>query len=88
VFTIWGTCGIPANATAVSSNLTIVGPAAQGHLLAYPANIGPPTISTINFGAGQTRANNAVVTLDTQGRMAALPAADTDLILDVNGYFQ
>jgi hypothetical protein len=88
VFTIRGTCNIPPTATAVAANLTIVSPSAQGHLLAYPANIGPPLISTINFRAGQTRANNAALTLDTQGRIAVMPAGDTDLIFDVSGYFQ
>jgi photosystem II stability/assembly factor-like uncharacterized protein len=89
VFTIRGDrCGIPATATAVSANLTIVNPSAQGHLLAYPADIGPPSTSTINFRAGQTRANNAMLTLDSQGRIAVTSTADTDLVFDVSGYFQ
>ena len=51
-----------------------------------------PTVSSINYVAGQTRANNAVVPLNASGAMAAFvgqPAGTTvHLIVDVNGYFQ
>jgi hypothetical protein len=63
-------------------------PSAQGHLLAYPADIGPPSTPTMNFRTSQTRANNAVLTLDSQGRIAVTSSADTDLVFDVSGYFQ
>ena len=45
-------------------------------------------MSTINFRAGQTRANNAIVPLGTGGTLAVQSAAPTHFILDVNGYFE
>jgi len=53
-----------------------------------------PAVSTINFSAGQTRANNAIATLaaDGSGYLIAFAVVagggSVDLILDVNGYFQ
>ncbi len=55
-------CGIPPSATAVSLNVTIVDPTGSGFLKLYPGTTEPDT-STLNFGAGRTRANNAVVGL-------------------------
>ena len=51
-----------------------------------------PATSNINFSVGQTRANNAVVLLATNGAgsLATLngAAGTVHFILDVNGYFQ
>jgi hypothetical protein len=88
VFVITDQCGIPETARAVSFNVTVTQAGAQGHVLLYPAGVSPPLVSAINFRAGQTRANNAIVPLGTGGALAVLSAAPTHLILDVNGYFQ
>jgi hypothetical protein len=88
VFVITEQCGIPATARAVSFNVTVTQAVAQGHVLLYPAGVSPPLVSAINFRAGQTRANNAIVPLGTGGALAVMSAAPTHLILDVNGYFQ
>jgi len=86
-----GTCGIPADAKAVSANITIVGPSAPGSLIAAPEGIAPGTANIV-FDVGETRANNAVLALTGNplgnvGFTATLNGA-THLILDVNGYFQ
>jgi hypothetical protein len=50
-----------------------------------------PDTSTINFSAGQTRANNAVITLDAGGLLAypvLVGSGTVDLILDVSGYLE
>lgn len=92
IFLIRGRCGVPNTATAVSVNLTAVDPSANGYLTVYPSNLPLPSASTINFRTGLTRANNALVTLDTAGQVTAstgIPAGSTThLVLDVNGYFQ
>lgn len=41
-------------------NLTVVSPATGGHAVVYPGPTRPPT-STVNFGAGQTVANGAMI---------------------------
>jgi hypothetical protein len=49
-----------------------------------------PTASTINYSAGLTRANNAIVPLGVSGDLAVYSgqgAGTVHVILDVNGYF-
>ena len=92
VFTLAGTCGIPAGATAVSANVTVTGPAASGNLAIYPGDGALPGTSTINFSIAQTRANNAMLRLSTDGsgtiRVHDAAAGSVHLVIDVNGYFQ
>src|SRR5262249_39062140 len=74
--TVAGSCGIPSQAGAVSANLTVTQPTSSGSLIFYP-NLGPaPATSTISFSVGQTRANNAILYLDSrgQGTVQVLPA--------------
>jgi subtilisin family serine protease len=80
-------CAIPLTAKAVSVNLTVTAPAAQGNLRVFPAGVPVPLVSSVNFVAGQTRANNAVVSLGG-GSVTVLSTAATHFILDVNGYFE
>ncbi len=93
-FTITGgACGVPATAVAVSVNLTAVDAAAAGYLTLFPGDgAGPPVASSLNFSAGQTRANNAIVFLATDGtgtiKVKNGSAAALHFVLDVNGYFQ
>jgi hypothetical protein len=89
-FAIAGRCGIPSTARAVSVNVTVTGPTAPGFLTLFPGGGPPPLASTINFRAGQTRANNAVVTLGGAGDIvvrAGMASGNVHVILDVNGYF-
>jgi hypothetical protein len=87
-----GVCGIPSTAITVAVNATAVGSATQGYLTLYPGDAaGPPLTSTINFIAGKTRANNAIVRLATNGGTIAVKngsAGSVHFVLDVNGYFQ
>ena len=90
-FPVVGVCGIPPGARAVSLNITAVGGATGGYIVLFPADQSLPSTSTVNFQAGQTRANNAVLGLSSTGDLAALAAlaggGAVHLILDVNGYF-
>jgi hypothetical protein len=87
-FALAGLCGIPADAKSLSVNVTVTQPAAQGHLIVYPGGSPVPGVSTLNFRAGQTRANNAIVPLGTGVTIAAVSSTTTHFILDVNGYFK
>ena len=86
-------CAIPATASAVAANVTVVAPSAAGHLTLYPGNYPPPATSTLNFRAGSTRANNAILPLATDGsgtlavHLTAPAPARADVVLDVAGYF-
>jgi uncharacterized repeat protein (TIGR01451 family) len=92
VFPMAGRCGIPPTARAVALNLTVTGPTGIGHLRAYPATLSPPAMtSVLNFTAGLTRANNAVVELSPAGEIAVfngMASGTTHLVLDVTGYFE
>jgi len=79
---------------AVVLNVTAVNPGAPGDYRLYPADTSMPTASAINFAPGKTRANNAIVSLGTGGRVTArcdMPAGSTasaHLVVDVSGYFR
>jgi len=94
IFPVTGLCDVPPSATAVAINVTVVGATDQGNLRLYAAGGSAPTSSSINFSVGQTRANNAIVTLGTDGQIAVrcdMPAGSTghtDFVFDVVGYFQ
>ena len=90
-FVLVGQCGIPAGATAVSLNFTVTQSTAAGHIAAFPAGTPVPFVSTLNYRAGQTRANNAIVTLGQNGAIAVVCSQSdgkVDVIIDVNGYFR
>jgi hypothetical protein len=91
-FVLTGSCGIPATATAVSVNIAETQAQGSGHLRIYPAGAPLPNVSVINFSAGQTRANNAILLLGPSGDINVYVGIGSglhvDFILDVNGYFQ
>jgi uncharacterized repeat protein (TIGR01451 family) len=90
-FTIVGRCGIPATAWAVSINAAVTNATAAGNLRLYPGGTPVPGSSTLNYAAGQTRANNATVSLGPAGDVTAFcgqASGTADFILDVNGYFE
>lgn len=87
--TFAGTCGISATAKAVVANVTAITPAAAGFLAAYPTGAAWPGNSTINYRAGKTRANNAIIILSNDGRATVLNnGAAQHFIIDVTGYFE
>ena len=91
VFTLTGRCGIPASARAVAANVAVTAPAGTGHLTLHPGGTALPLASTINYGSGQTRANNAILLLGVAGDvrvMCGQGSGNVELVLDVTGYFQ
>ncbi len=85
---ISGSCGIPATAQAVSFNVTVTNTAGPGFIVAYPTGSAIPDVSMTNYLAGQTLSNAAIVALGTDGKVTFVAGvSDTDLILDVNGYY-
>ena len=87
-FTLTGQCGIAAGAQAVSLNITVVSPAGLGYVLLYPEGGSQPVVSTLNFTAGQTVANAAIVPLGANGGITVAAAlSNTELLIDTNGYY-
>ena len=90
VFVLAGRCNIPVTARAVSVNVTVTGPSDFGHLVLLAAGGATTTTSVINFRPGQTRANNAIVTLGPAGDVlvrTGMGSGSVQFILDVDGYF-
>jgi uncharacterized repeat protein (TIGR01451 family) len=92
-FGLVGACGIPATARAVSLNIAVTQPNATGFVTLFPAGGATPVVSTINYAAGDTLSNNAIVPLSADGRLSAFIRQATagttmHLIIDVNGYFE
>ena len=87
-----GLCGVPATATSAAVNITVTDPTSPGHLRLYATGPAPGLFSSLNFSAGQTRGNNALVQLSALGQVDALPTMPTPgtvhLIVDVFGYFE
>jgi hypothetical protein len=85
-----GNCvAIPAEATAVSMNVTIVSPTAQSNLRVYPADVATPTVSNLNWLPGQSPTPNKVdVKLSDDGRIKLYNHAGTvNVLADVVGYY-
>jgi len=90
-FIVSGGCGIPQSASAIAANVTVTQPTAPGHLRFYAGGDPVPSVSTINYSIGQTRANNAVLSLGPNGDFVVRcgqSAGGVQLIVDVVGYFQ
>jgi hypothetical protein len=82
-----GSCGIPANASAYSLNVTVVPSGFLGYLTLWPTGNTQPLASTINSYLGVAVANAAIVSAGTNGAVSAYATNPTDVILDINGYF-
>lgn len=92
-----GISGIPADASAVVINLTVTGPTwpclfrSFGYVTAYPYWTNQPDASNVNFAAGQTVANQAVVPVGADGKITVQNFSnfsEVNLIVDVTAYFQ
>jgi hypothetical protein len=92
-FVAMGVCGVPASARSVSVNVTVTNAGANGALVLYPADLpAAPNVLTLAFHAGQTRANNVLLGLASDGsgafNLASSAMAPLDAIVDVNGWFE
>ena len=70
-FGVAGRNGVPADAKAVSGNVTVVGSSASWAVYVGPISTATPTTSSLNFEAGQVKANNLTAALDSSGRLCA-----------------
>ena len=86
-FPVAGLCNVPSSATAYSLNFTAVPNEPLGYLTVWPTGQGQPIASTLNAPTGTTTANAAMVQAGTSGEIEVLASNDTNLVIDVNGYF-
>lgn len=80
---------VPSGTKAVAVNLTAVHPAGKGYLTAYPCGTAVPLASNLNYYANVTVANQAIVKVDSLGRICVTASdASTHLLVDLVGYFE
>ncbi len=80
---------VPAGATAVLVNLTIVSSSAAGFLAAFRNGIAWPGSSSINWDhSGATVANTTVVAVSTSGLFSVYASNPVDVLVDVIGYYR
>ena len=81
--------GVPVGADAVAINVTVTGTQAPGFVSVYPCaatSDTPPNVSNVNYVAGATVANSAVVPLSTDGYLCVKAVGATHALVDVAGY--
>jgi hypothetical protein len=91
-FHVIGAGGVPEGASAVTGNLTVTQQSAPGYLYIGPIATNNPTSSTLNFPAGDDRANAVTVALGTDGTLSVTYVASSagqtaHVVFDVTGYF-
>ncbi len=80
--------GVPAGAAAAVLNVTAVDPTAAGFLTVFPEGTTMPTVSNLNFAAGDTVPNLVTVGLSSSGMVSIYNSAgSTNVVVDVDGYY-
>src|ERR1035438_10266504 len=80
-------CNIPSGATAYSLNFAVIPHGPLGYMTVWPTGQSRPVVSTLNDLPGTIIANAAIVPAGDGGEISVYPASDTDLVIDINGYF-
>ena len=91
VFPVGGVCGIPWTARSIGANVTVTNATSDGVLRIHASDIGAPDAAAINFRAGQTRANNVMISLGPDGDFTVrfeAPTGTAHVIVDVVGFFE
>ena len=81
------TCPVPPNAQAYSFNISVVPPAPGGFITAYPTGQTMPLAATLIWAQALLVSNAAVVPAGTNGSVDIYASANTDLVIDINGYY-
>ena len=76
-----------SDATAWVFNVTVTQPQADGFVTVYPCDVQRPTVSNVNFLAGQTRANLVTVGVLASSELCFYTSATTHLVIDTVAYY-
>ena len=81
-------CKIPYGAQAYSLNVTAAPHSTLNYLTIWPTIEPQPYVSTLNAPTGEITANAAIVPADDfEGETSVFVSDDSDVIIDINGYF-
>ena len=75
------------NPQAYSLNFTAIPHGSLEYLSVWPAGQSQPVVSTLNASTGTVTANAAIVVAGTGGDIDVLASDDSDVVIDINGYF-
>ncbi len=84
--TVVGVNGVSPTASAVAMNLTAVAERA-GYVTSYPCGTAPPLASNLNAWSGHAIANSAITAVGTGGKVCFVSNIDTDLVVDLEGWY-
>lgn len=83
-----GRAGLPASGVqSVVLNVTAVDPQWAGYLTVRPESGSKPSSSNVNYGKHRTVANQVVSKVGSDGRVRIYSSADSDVVVDVAGYY-
>ncbi len=87
-FQVTGVAGVPANASAVVMNVTVVGTSSASFLTVYPTGSTRPLVSNLNWAAGDTAPNLVNVKIGAGGQVTVYNhVGNTNVIADIAGYY-
>ncbi len=86
--TVAPSAGVPADATAVALNVTVISPGSQGYLTVYPTGSPRPTASNLNYTKGQVVPNLVTTKVGTGGKITVFASGGCpNVAVDVTGYY-
>ncbi|WP_041297933.1 M10 family metallopeptidase domain-containing protein [Ilumatobacter coccineus] len=83
---IGGRWFVPDGIDAAFINVTAIGPSTRGFVTIYPCGTERPNAASLNFVAGEVRANSVLVKLGGGGTACIYTSAETDLVVDLSGW--
>jgi len=81
-------CGLPSTAEAYSLNFAAIPKGSTlGFMTAWPVGQAQPLVASLNDPTGTVAANAVIISAGPGGAVSVFTTDDTDLVIDVNGYF-
>lgn len=78
---------VPADASAVALNVTMVEAQEAGFATVWPCGTRMPDASNVNFAKGATAANAVIAPIGSDGSVCVFTSANAHLIVDIAGWF-
>ena len=79
---------LPDTASDVVMNVTVTKPAGAGFVTVYPCSAERPTVSNLNYIAGQTVPNLVTVSIGDDAKVCLYTSATAHLIADLGGWYE
>jgi hypothetical protein len=87
VLQVAGVAGVPADATAVSLNVTSTDAWTNGFITAWACDDEQPFVSSLNQQPGRVRPNLVVTPVAADGTVCLYASSDVEIVVDVTGYY-